>query len=77
MDKYKAKVSKYECSSPKYSGKININSGVLELFQKKEDQLKESFEKKVSIFDRMLSDSIVSPRTYTVKKNELQEKFRF
>lgn len=49
----------------------------MELFQKKEDQLKESFEKKVSIFDRMLSDSIVSPRTYTVKKNELQEKFRY
>lgn len=39
------------------------------MFQKKEDQIKENYEKKANIYDRMLSDSIFSPRTYSLKKN--------
>jgi hypothetical protein len=33
--------------------------------------MKQRYEKKYQIFDKMLSDRLFSPRTYNIKKKEL------
>ena len=80
LQKYKNEIGSrqpFECSSPKYSQqKISLDTALMSLFDKKKDQLRDKYEKKSTMFERMLKDSFFSPRTYNVKKNELDEVFR-
>lgn len=67
----------FECSSPKYSQRsdVNIDKALVELFRKKEDSLRENYQKKSAMFENLLKDSFYSPRTYNYKKNELDNAF--
>lgn len=65
-----------ECSSPKFNPGISIDSALVELFKKKEEHLKNNFEEKSNKFERLLKDSIFSPRTYNFKKGELELAFK-
>lgn len=46
-----------------------FSNSYADLFRKKQDKLKDSFEKKTNMYERMLNDQIFSPRTYRNKKN--------
>ena len=41
------------------------------MFRRKEVQAQQQHDKKAALFDKMLSDQLFSPRTYTLKKNQL------
>jgi hypothetical protein len=77
LSSYKKQLQAFECSSPSNAvleeqlrslkGK-NIEG----LFRKKEITIQQKYEKKYEMFDKMLSDRLFSPRTYNLKKKDLE-----
>ena len=78
---FKEQFQAFDCSSPSHSKiedqlKQLKNKNVERFLTKKEVKLSQKYEKKFSMFDKMLQDKIVSPRTYNLKKQEIQERLR-
>lgn len=47
------------------------------MFEKKEIKVEEKYEKKVTLLKNTLRDKLISPRTFHMKKKDLDEKLHF
>ena len=82
VESYKKHFQAYDCSSPsnariEFQLKQFKSKNIKSLLQKKQIKVQQKYEKKASIFEKMLSDRIFSPRTFNIKKKELDEKLSF
>ncbi len=50
--------------------------GLQKAFKKKELSIDSTYEKNAKLYQQMLQNNIVSPRTYSFKKVELEEKYK-
>ena len=81
VEKYKKHFQAFDCSSPS-NARIEEqlrqlrHKNVENIFAKKTVKRGEVYQKKSSLLEKLLSERIVSPRTYNMKKKELDEKVR-
>lgn len=73
LNSFKKQFQAFECSSPSNAmieeQLRSLKSKNIEgIFLKKEIIMKQKYEKKYQMFDKMLSDRLFSPRTYNMKK---------